>query len=356
MNLFNKDKKTALEAKELAQFIAFGPVVFQVARIMRNAGILTVIEDAGKKGLTHQEILQSVNLPDYGLRVLLESSLGIGIVIINDGRYSITKTGHFILHDPLTRINMDFIHDVNYKGLFHLDKSIETGKPEGLKELGNWNTIYEGLSQLPKPIQDSWFAFDHFFSDNSFPAVLPMVYSKPITKLMDIGGNTGKWAIASTLHDHNVHITIVDLPGQVTMAKSKIIELGLGERVSFFPVNLLDKQQPLPIGYDAIWMSQFLDCFSETEITSIVERCYEAIEPGGTMFILEAFWDRQRFEAAAFCLQQTSIYFTALANGNSQMYDSRIFIEAVKAGGFEIYEEIDGIGLSHTLLKCRKKT
>ena len=40
------------------------------------------------------------------------------------------------------------------------------------------------------------------------------------------------------------------------------------------------------------------------------------------------------------------------ANGNSQMYDSAIFIEAVKAGGFEIYEEIDGIGLSHTLLKC----
>ena len=356
MNLFNKDKKSALEAKEMAQFIAFGPVVFQVARIMRDAGILTVIEDAGKQGLTHQEILQAVNLPDYGLRVLLESSLGIGLVIINNDRYSITKTGHFTLHDPLTRINMDFIHDVNYKGLFHLEESIKTGKPEGLKELGNWNTIYEGLSQLPPHIQKSWFAFDHFFSDNSFPLVLPLIYGQKIKKLMDIGGNTGKWAIASSLYDKDVQITIVDLPGQVTMAKSRIADLGLADRVSFFPVNLLDKTQPLPKGHDAIWMSQFLDCFSEAEITSIVERCYEAIEPGGTMFILEAFWDRQRFEAAAFCVQQTSIYFTALANGNSQMYDSRIFIEAVKAGGFEVYEDIDGIGLSHTLLKCRKKS
>src|SRR5918993_509495 len=152
MNLFNKDKKSALEAKEMAQFIAFGPVVFQVARIMRDAGILTVIEDAGKRGLTHKEILEVVNLPDYGLRVLLESSLGIGLVIINEDRYSITKTGHFMLHDPLTRINMDFIHDVNYKGLFHLEESIKNGKPEGLKELGNWNTIYEGLSELPPHI------------------------------------------------------------------------------------------------------------------------------------------------------------------------------------------------------------
>ena len=28
---------------------------------------------------------------------------------------------------------MDFVHDVCYKGLFDLDKSIENGKPEGLK-------------------------------------------------------------------------------------------------------------------------------------------------------------------------------------------------------------------------------
>lgn len=354
MNFFSKDKKTALEAKELAQFIAFGPVVFQVSRIMRDYGILTAIEDAGKAGLSHDEIVTASKLPDYGVRVLLESSLGIGLVIKNNDRYSITKTGHFILHDPLTRINMDFIHDVNYKGLFHLDKAIENGKPEGLKELGNWNTIYEGLSQLPPHIQKSWFAFDHFFSDSSFPLVLPIIYSHKIKKLMDIGGNTGKWAVASTQFDKNVQITIVDLPGQVGMAEKRIHESGLSDRVSFFPVNLLDETQPLPKEHDAIWMSQFLDCFSEAEITSIVKRCYDAIAPGGTMFILEAFWDRQRFEAAAFCLQQTSIYFTALANGNSQMYDSAIFIDAVKAGGFEIYEEIDGIGLSHTLLKCRK--
>jgi hypothetical protein len=355
MKFFNKDKKTALEAKELAQFIAFGPVIFQVARIMRDSGILTAIEDAGKGGLTHDEIVAAVHLPDYGVRVLLESSLGIGLVILNENRYSITKTGHFTLHDPLTRINMDFIHDVNYKGLFHLDKAIETGKPEGLKELGSWNTIYEGLSQLPPNIQKSWFAFDHFFSDSSFPLVLPMVYGHGIRKLMDIGGNTGKWAIASAQYDKDVSITIVDLPGQVGMAQARIKELGLSDRVSLFPVNLLDEEQPLPDGHDAIWMSQFLDCFSEAEITSIVKRCYEALAPGGSMFILEAFWDRQRFEAAAFCLQQTSIYFTALANGNSQMYDSAIFIKAVEAGGFEIYEDIDGIGLSHTLLKCRKR-
>src|ERR1700681_3848806 len=113
MRFFKKDNKTALEAKGLAQWIAFGPVVFQVARVMRNTGILRVLLEKGSAGLTQNEIREQVQLPAYGLRILLESSLGIGLVVLNNDKYSITKTGMFIQHDPLTNVNMNFIHDVN---------------------------------------------------------------------------------------------------------------------------------------------------------------------------------------------------------------------------------------------------
>ncbi|MBW7892153.1 MAG: methyltransferase domain-containing protein [Chitinophagaceae bacterium] len=355
MNFFKKDKKTALEAKDMAQFIAFGPVIFQVSRVLREKGILQVIEESGSAGITLEDIGKKVKLPHYGIRVLLESALGIGLVTENNAKYALTRTGYFILHDPLTRVNMDFVHDICYRGLFDLDKSIETGKPEGLKTLGNWSTIYEGLSLLPEKAQKSWFAFDHFFSDNAFPAVIHQIYDKGIKNILDIGGNTGKWAIASARHSPDIHVTIMDLPGQLGLAKKKIEELGLSSQVSFHPINILDESQPFPKGFDAIWMSQFLDCFSEAEIVSILKRCTEAIDEDGSILILEAFWDTQRFETAAFCLQQTSIYFTAIANGNSQMYDSRVFKQCVEEAGLEIEEQVDGIGLSHTLLRCKKK-
>ena len=146
----------------------------------------------------------------------------------------------------------------------------------------------------------------------------------------------------------------MDLPQQLNMAKARIDELGLNNRVSFHPVNILDEHQPFPKGFDAIWMSQFLDCFSEEEIVSILKRCYAALDEDGYVYILEAFWDTQRFETAAFCLQQTSIYFTALANGNSQMYHSEVFKACIDKAGFEIVGETNNIGLSHTLLKCKK--
>ena len=215
--------------------------------------------------------------------------------------------------------------------------------------------MYEGLSQLPDKVQKSWFAFDHFYSDDAFATVLPLVFKNKIKNILDIGGNTGKWSIQCAKYDMDVHITIYDLEGQLNMAKQNIEEQGLSERITFLETNILDEQQKLPKGFDAIWMSQFLDCFSEKEIISILKRCHEAINEDGFVYILEPFWDRQRFEAGAFALQQTSLYFTAIANGNSQMYDSKVFLKCVEAANFDVVEEMDQIGVSQTLLKCKKK-
>jgi len=354
MNFFSRDTKSAFEAKEMAQWIAFGPVIFQSARVLRNSGILNLIEDSHNAGITCEEIATQLQLSVYGARVLLESGLSIGLVIINDHRYTLTKTGTFILHDDLTKVNMNFVHDVCYRGLFHLDKSIENGRPEGLKEFGEWDTIYAGLSQLPPQVQKSWFAFDHFFSDNAFPLVLSQVLKNGLKNLLDIGGNTGKWAIACVKYSPDIHVTIMDLPGQLKVAMEKINEQGLEERISLLPFNILEETQRFPTGHDVIWMSQFLDCFSETEIVSILKRCGKILKDDGLVFILEPFWDKQKFKVASFCLHQTSLYFTALANGNSQMYSYETFYKCIKDGGFEVIEQTDNIGLSQSLLKCRK--
>ncbi len=173
--------------------------------------------------------------------------------------------------------------------------------------------------------------------------------------MLDIGGNTGKFAIKCVQFDPDVHVTMMDLPGQLEIAKANIEKLGLSDRISFHPANILDKTQKFPKGYDAIWMSQFLDCFSDSEITSILKRCDEAIDNNAKVYILEPFWDKQRFKTAAFSLQMTSIYFTAMANGNSQMYYSETFLKLIEKAGLKVEEETNQVGVCHTLLKCAKK-
>jgi hypothetical protein len=250
---------------------------------------------------------------------------------------------------------MDFNHDVNYLGWFNLEESLLNGKPEGLKVFGHWRTIYEALSELPGKVQESWFAFDHFYSDQSFDDALKIVFDLSPRTLLDVGGNTGRWALRCTAYHPDVKVTIMDLPQQLELMKKQIAGEKGADRIFAYGANLLDKNVPFPQGFDAIWMSQFLDCFSEEEITSILTRAAASMDKDARLFIMETLWDRQRFETAAYCLTQISLYFTALANGNSKMYHSEDMIRCIEAAGLAVEKIHDGLGKGHSILVCKKR-
>ena len=354
MNSFRSDSKSAYEAKSEAQRIAFAPIVFQACRLLRNFGILELVQQSGAKGMTLMEVVVKAGLPRYGTKVLLESGLGSGLFCLMEGRFTLTKLGYFILRDPMTRVNMDVVHEVCYRGFFDLDRAILEGRPSGLKTLGGWKTFYEGLSSLAPQARESWLAFDHYYSDAAFPAALPLVFAERPRRLLDVGGNTGKWAVQCARFDPQVQITVADLPQQLALARETIRQQELENRVDFLAIDFLDEAQAFPEGYDAIWMSQFLDCFSEKQIVSILSRAAQSMGPASRLSILELFWDRQPNETAAFCLQQTSLYFTCIANGNSQMYHSADLHRCLSESGLKVIEDRDSVGLYHTLFKCAK--
>jgi ubiquinone/menaquinone biosynthesis C-methylase UbiE len=352
---YGRDGATALEAIERAQWIAFAPFVFQASRCLQQSGLLQAVESARPAGLTLEEARAAAGLSPYAARVLLEAGLAIGLVILDGARYRATRTAHYLLHDPLTQVNMAYTHDVNYRGLNFLTDALRQGQPAGLRPFGPWRTIYEGLAELPEPVRQSWFAGVHYYSDAAFADALPHVFERKPRRLLDIGGNTGKWALYCVRHDPDVRVTILDLPGQLRDAAREVERAGMGARVGFHEANLLEPGSTVPGGFDAVWMSQFLFCFSEEEIVSILQRCTAALDPGARIYVLEPFWDRQRYPLGAFCLQMMSLYFTALANGNSQMYRSTTFFACLERAGLEVERQADHLGVTQSLLVCRKR-
>ncbi len=348
---YGKDKKSILEAQRAAQEIAFAPIAFQASRMMLKLGVFQALKD-NPDGLSMEEIAEKTNISKYAAKVLVEASLSIGTVIVKDDRFFLTKTGWYLLTDKMTRVNMDFVNDVNYLGFFHLEEALKEGRPAGLKALGDWPTVYEGLKYLDEPAKSSWFAFDHFYSDHSFDEALGIVFSKPVNKLMDVGGNTGKFSMKCVAYNDKVNVTVMDLPGQLDMLRENIKSIPGADRISTCPRNLL-KDSDYPKGFDVIWMSQFLDCFSEEQIFQIVSNAKQSLNKDGRLIIMENLWDRQQYETATYCLTMTSLYFTAIANGNSKMYHSQDFIDILNKAGYKIAAIHDNVGgYGHTILEC----
>ena len=363
MNLFpniqkaySNDHLSAPEAQRLAQFIAFGPIVFQASRLMLKFGILERLRD---REMTLAEVAESASISQYAAKVLLEASLSIGTVLIDTktDRYSLSKVGWFLLNDPATRVNVDFNHFVNYEGFFRLEESLLEGRPAGLEHFGSWPTIYEGLSSLPEKVKNSWFAFDHFYSDHSFDEALQVVFGYHPRRIMDVGGNTGRWAMRCVAYDPDVEVSIVDLPQQLALMKEQTKGAPGANRIQGYAMNLLDSERQFPGGInpDIVWMSQFLDCFSESEILSILQRTAKVLRDDARLCIMETFWDRQKYEPASFCLTMTSLYFTVMANGNSKMYHSDDMASLVRQAGMEVETIHDGLGQGHSIMVCKLK-
>jgi len=348
----------AINALYEAQKIAFSPFVFETAYSLLELGILEAIQNHGVTGATVEELSSECGVSTYGILVLLEMAESAGIIEkTDDERFTNSKVGYFLMRDEMTRVNLYFTHHVCYRGLFHLKESIQNGKPEGLKSLGDWKTVYEGLSKLPEPIKKAWFDFDHYYSDKSFDAALEIIFAHKPKVIFDIGGNTGKWSIVSARHDENVQVKMFDLPGQIDIAKKNIDEhQDIRDRVSYQKIDILDPNSEIPAGADVYWMSQFLDCFSEHEIEQILLKIRKNIKPEARVYIMETFIDDQRFEAAKHSLVATSLYFTAIANGNSKMYSSSSMKYIVDKAGFECLTEHKlHEDRFHTILELRLK-
>jgi hypothetical protein len=108
------DPMRASEARFAAQRLAFGPLVFHAALALRDLGVLEALMNRGETGATVAELSRELELSAYGITVLLESGLGAGLVALDEGHYRLSKVGYFVLHDEMTRVNLNFVRDICY--------------------------------------------------------------------------------------------------------------------------------------------------------------------------------------------------------------------------------------------------
>ena len=206
----NNNKLNAFEAISQAQRITFYPIVFQSIIAAKRLGVLGFL--SANKGFHSVEVIsQDTGVSIYGVKILLDMLCKVQVVDRDENaHFALASVGFFLLHDKQSAINLDFVNDVCYKGAYYLKESIEEGKPIGLKELGDWQTIYEGLLDLPSDVSKSWFDFDHFYSDGIFSDCLDIVFSSPVFSIMDIGGNTGRFTLEACKINKDVKINTIN--------------------------------------------------------------------------------------------------------------------------------------------------
>ena len=346
-----KLRKDLLQPWMEAQRLAFGPLLFHAVAVARDRGLIARVEQAGDAGITARQVSADLGVPLYDAVVLLDGCVAAGAMDEENEVYTLTRMGSLVQNDAMTRVNMDFSRDVCDRAMGHLAEALDEDRAAGLSELVEGKTVYEALARLPALARKSWLAFDHFYSDKVFPLALPKVLARKPRRVLDVGGNTGKWALMVAPH---VPVTILDHPGQIRDALANAKAAGLEGRVTGVGLDLLADERAYPTDFDVVWMSQFLVCFSPAEIVSLFRRAKGALSPEGRVVVVDTFIDRQHNEVGKACLTASSLYFTTVANGNSRMYRFGDYVDYAGQAGLVVESE-EPLGTDHTWMVLKPR-
>ncbi len=102
-------------------------------------------------------------------------------------------------------------------------------------------------------------------------------------KILDLGGGSGAYSIQAAKQYPEIEAVVLDLPEVVVVSRDFITEHGVAERVSAEACDFT--ADPLPSGADVIMMNSNLPQYSGAVIQMVVQKAYDALEPGGEMHI-----------------------------------------------------------------------
>ena len=113
-------------------------------------------------------------------------------------------------------------------------------------------------------------------------------------QLLDIGGGHGLYSAALCRRHPGLTATVLDLPGSAAVGREIVAAAGMADRVRFRDGDATAGDLgsgDLGSGYDAVLCFNLVHHLSPDQIPALFGKAREALAPGGTLAVMDAFAD-----------------------------------------------------------------
>jgi SAM-dependent methyltransferase len=111
-------------------------------------------------------------------------------------------------------------------------------------------------------------------------------------RMLDVGGNSGEFALRACRRHAGLQATVYDLPLVCEIGRRHLAREAEGSRIHFVEAR---EGTELPSGHDLVSFKSMLHDWPNAEAMAFLRRAHAALEPDGTLLIFE----RCRFDPAA---------------------------------------------------------
>jgi hypothetical protein len=271
---------------------------FWPARTLQTAAKLDLFSLLAKGAMTGEEIRGALGLAPRAIPDFTDALVALGF-LERDGdgphaRYSNSEEASFFLDKASPAYIGGFLemaHDRLYPFWVDLGTGLKTGEAQNEAKRGMasvFETAYADQAML-----EQFLAAMSGVSTGNFMALADKFDWSPYKTLCDVGGAEG--ILAMSVARANPHMTCItaDLPPVEPIAKRKIEQAGLQDRVSTCVIDFFEDDLP---NADVITMGMVLHDWDLPTKKMLIAKAYDALPEGGALIAVEQLIDDARRE------------------------------------------------------------
>jgi SAM-dependent methyltransferase len=230
---------------------------------------------------TAEEVALLRNCVPRGTAMLLDALTSLGLLEKRGATYTATPFSSEFLSRVSERY-MGYIimhHHHLMSGWSHLHEAVQSGGP-----------IRERVSHGNDEVVRESFLMGMFnLASLLAPRIAQAVDLSGCSRLLDLGGGPGTYAIHFCFANPDMTAIVYDLPTTRTFAESTVARFDLSGRIEFTPGDY--HADPLPTGFDAAWLSHILHADGPESCAALLSKTVQALDPGGVLMVQEFILD-----------------------------------------------------------------
>src|SRR5687767_2577638 len=188
---------------------------------------------------------------------------------------------------------LEMANDRLYPFWGNLVDGLKTGHAQNETKDGG-KGMFEELYSQPERLEQFMDAMAGISAGN-FQAFAEKFDFSPYKTLTDVGGATGLLSMLVAKENPHMTCTSTDLPPATEIARRKIAEAGLADRVKAEPIDFF--RDPIPSA-DVVSMGMILHDWNLEKKMHLIRSAYNALPEGGAFVVVENIIDDARRENA----------------------------------------------------------
>jgi ubiquinone/menaquinone biosynthesis C-methylase UbiE len=264
--------------------------IVDMASAFYDSCILFTASDLGvfdsikrNNGATVESISADCNLDLRGARLLLDGCTALKLTDKDGETYTNTpETDMFLTSDSPAYLGgaIRYNRDV-YQAWGKLKQLVRTGKPVEKPEIHLGNDTERTRTFVLSM---------HGRALGIGRTVVPLLDLSDCKSLLDIGGGPGTYSVLLAQANPQLNCTVIDLPGVAAVANELIEQQNMTERVKTLPGSYHETE--FPAGQDTIIFFGVLHQESPADIQKLFNKAWQALNPGGKIFVLDMMTDK----------------------------------------------------------------